>query len=109
THRSYNGYVIEAGRHRALFGGDTAYTDTFRPLRSSRRIDLAIMPIGAYDPWVRAHCTPEQALAMANDAGAEFVLPIHHRTFELSREGPHEPMQRLLAAAGSAEHRICVR
>jgi L-ascorbate metabolism protein UlaG (beta-lactamase superfamily) len=109
THRSYNGYLIEAGRHRVLFAGDTAYTDSFRGVKSSKPVDLAIMPIGAYDPWIRVHCNPEQALAMANHAGAEFVLPVHHRTFELSREPLHEPLERLLAAAGSAVDRICIR
>ena len=107
--RSYNGYLIEAGGHRVVFGGDTAMTDTFRGIRSSRPVDLAIMPIGAYDPWIRAHCSPEQALRMASDAGAEFVLPVHHRTFELSREALTEPMERLLAAAGRAAERICIR
>jgi L-ascorbate metabolism protein UlaG (beta-lactamase superfamily) len=109
TYRSYNGYLIEAGRYRVLFGGDTAYTDSFRRLRSSKPVDLAVMPIGAYDPWIRAHCTPEQALAMANDAGSEFVLPVHHRTFTLSREARGEPMERLLTAAGSSQDRICIR
>ena len=109
THRSYNGYLIEAGRFRVLFGGDTAYTDSFRQVRTSKPVDLAIMPIGAYDPWIRAHCNPEQALAMANHAGAEFVLPVHHRTFELSREPRSEPLERLLNAAGSAADRVCVR
>jgi L-ascorbate metabolism protein UlaG (beta-lactamase superfamily) len=108
THRGYNGYLIETSTHRVVFGGDTAYTDTFRPLRSSRKIDLAIMPIGAYDPWISAHCTPEQAVAMANDAGTEFILPVHHRTFQLSREPGHEPMERTLAAA-RVEERVCIR
>jgi L-ascorbate metabolism protein UlaG (beta-lactamase superfamily) len=109
TYRSYNGYVIEAGRYRVLFGGDTAYTESFRQVRTSKAVDLAIMPIGAYDPWIRAHCNPEQALAMANHAGAEMVLPVHHRTFELSREPRSEPLERLLTAAGSSPDRICVR
>ncbi len=109
TYRSYNGYLIEAGRHRVLFAGDTAYTDSFRAVRLSKAIDLAIMPIGAYNPWIRVHCNPEQAMAMANQAGAEFVLPVHHRTFELSREPRQEPMERLLGAAGSAVDRVCIR
>jgi L-ascorbate metabolism protein UlaG (beta-lactamase superfamily) len=109
TFRSYNGYLIESGRYRVIFGGDTAYTDSFRQLRTSRSVDLAIMPVGAYDPWIRAHCNPEQAWAMANHAGAEFVLPVHHGTFELSREPRGEPLERLLAAAGSAPERVCVR
>jgi L-ascorbate metabolism protein UlaG (beta-lactamase superfamily) len=109
THRGYNGYLMEAGRYRVLFGGDTAYTDAFRRIRSGKRLDLAIMPIGAYDPWIHAHCNPEQALSMANDAGAERILPVHHRTFQLSREPAGEPLQRLLQAAGAAEDRVCVR
>jgi L-ascorbate metabolism protein UlaG (beta-lactamase superfamily) len=109
VHRSYNGYLIEAGRYRVLFAGDTAYTDSFRGVRSSKPVDLAIMPIGAYDPWIRVHCNPEQALSMANHAGAEHILPVHHRTFELSREPRHEPLERLLAAAGSSEDRVCIR
>ncbi len=108
-YRSYNGYLIEAGAHRVLFGGDTAYTGVFASVRSSRPVDLAIMPIGAYDPWIRVHCNPEQALAMADQAGAEFILPVHHRTFELSLEPRGEPMERLLEAAGGAEHRIALR
>lgn len=109
VHRGYNGYLIEAGGHRIVFGGDTAYTDSFRSLRTSKPVDLAIMPIGAYDPWIHAHCNPEQALAMANHAGAEFVLPVHHRTFRLSSEPAAEPIERLLLAAGSATDRIPIR
>ncbi len=102
TFRGYNGYVIECGRYRIVFAGDTAHTPSFRALRTSRAVDLAIMPIGAYNPWIRVHCTPEQALAMANDAGADFILPVHHRTFELGREPAAEPMERLLRAAAKS-------
>jgi len=109
TFRSYNGYLIEAGRYRVVFGGDSAYTDSFRSVRSSKPVDLAIMPIGAYDPWIRAHCNPEQAMTMANHAGAESILPVHHRTFELSREPLSEPLERLLAAAGRSPERVCIR
>lgn len=109
VYRGYNGYLLELGPYRIIFGGDTAYTESFRQLRSSKRVDLAIMPVGAYDPWIRVHCNPEQAWAMANDAGAEFVLPVHHQTFQLSREPRLEPVERMLAAAGSSPHRVCVR
>ena len=109
TYRGYNGYLIEAGRFRVIFGGDTAYTEHFRRLRSSRKVDLAIMPVGAYDPWIRVHCNPEQAWAMANDAGAEFFLPVHHRTFLLGRESSQEPLERLLDAADPFAERICLR
>ncbi len=107
-YRGYNGYLVEVGSHRIVFGGDTAYTENFRSVRSARRVDLAIMPIGAYDPWIRVHCNPEQAMAMANDAGADFLLPVHHQTFQLSREPRLEPIERAVAAAGSAPERVCI-
>src|ERR1017187_8911328 len=100
AYRGYNGYTIDAGRYRVLFGGDTAATDSFRALRSSRPFDLAIMPVGAYNPWIHYHCTPEQSWEMANDAGAEFFLPVHHQTFALSSEPYLEPIERVARAAG---------
>jgi len=105
THRGYGGYLIEHGRWRVLFAGDTADTDAFR---RQRRGDthLALMPVGAYDPWIYAHCNPEQAWRMANEFAAEYVLPIHHSTFQLSREPRTEPVERLLAAAGSQASRV---
>jgi hypothetical protein len=46
---------------------------------------------------------------MANDAGAELILPVHHQTFQLSREPRLEPIERLLDAAGSASGRVCLQ
>lgn len=96
THRGYNGYLIRGEKQQVLFPGDTAFTDSFRQLRTSRPIDVALMPIGAYNPWIANHCTPEQAVQMAEWAGAERIIPIHHQTFVLSREPLHEPIERLL-------------
>ena len=45
TYRGYNGYTIDVGRRRILFGGDTAVTTAFRAVRTSRPFDLAIMPV----------------------------------------------------------------
>ena len=108
SYRGYNGYTIGAGRYQVLFGGDTAVTDAFRRLRTSRAFDLAIMPVGAYNPWIHYHCTPEQAWQMANDAGAESFLPVHHQTFALSREPYLEPVERLMDMAGQDSARIAV-
>lgn len=109
TWRGFNGYLVEVGRYRFIFGGDTAFTDTFRGVRTAKRVDLAIMPIGAYNPWIRVHCNPEQALSMATHAGSEFILPVHHQTFVLGREPAQEPILRLLTAAGSSPDRVCVQ
>jgi L-ascorbate metabolism protein UlaG (beta-lactamase superfamily) len=106
-YRGYNGYVMERNGRRILFGGDTAMTDSFANLR--RLIDLAIMSIGAYNPWIHFHCTPEQAVEMATAAGAQFIMPVHHQTFRLSFEPPREPIERFQAALRNTPERIALR
>jgi L-ascorbate metabolism protein UlaG (beta-lactamase superfamily) len=109
TYRGYNGYTIESERHRVLFGGDTAVTTSFRSLKKRRPFDLALMPVGAYNPWIHYHCTPEQAWQMAQDAGFEFFLPVHHQTLALSREPYLEPIERVYQAAGHHPERVAVK
>ncbi len=106
--RGYTGYVIECGRWRVLFPGDTGNTPLFRELKSSRPFHVALMPIGAYNPWIFNHCNPEQAWNMIQDAGVERVVPVHHKTFHLSREPVMEPIERLRAAAGASQDRIAL-
>jgi L-ascorbate metabolism protein UlaG (beta-lactamase superfamily) len=94
THRGYTGWVVEREGRRLLIGGDTASTSTFRDHRRFGPFEAAIMPIGAYDPWIANHCTPEQAVAMADAAGARLFAPVHHQSFALSREPVTEPIER---------------
>lgn len=96
--RGYNGYILAREGKKLIFGGDTAQCDSFRSLRPQGPYEAAIMPIGAYDPWVCSHCTPEQAVGMANAASARHFLPIHFKTFPFGREGIVEPLERLQAA-----------
>ncbi|MEP7072186.1 MAG: MBL fold metallo-hydrolase [Verrucomicrobiota bacterium] len=108
-YRGYNSYVLERRGHRIIFGADSALTDSFAQLRDGKPFDLAIMSIGAYDPWIRAHATPEQAVAMADAAGARWVMPIHHQTFRLSVEPFREPIERFSRALVDAPERIALR
>jgi L-ascorbate metabolism protein UlaG (beta-lactamase superfamily) len=109
TYRGYNGYLLERNGHRIIFAGDTAMTDSFAELRRQGDIDVAIMPIGAYNPWIRAHCSPEQAVEIANAAAARFIMPVHHQTFRLSFEPFREPIERFEAALRSTPKRIALR
>jgi len=106
SHRGYGGYLIQKAGRTVLFAGDTAYTDALAPLGRRGPIDLAILPIGAYDPWIANHASPEQAWAMFQALGAEYVLPIHHSTFRLSREPADEPLRRFLHIAGRDRWRV---
>jgi L-ascorbate metabolism protein UlaG (beta-lactamase superfamily) len=108
-YRGYNGYLIERNGRRIIFGGDTAMTDGFQQLQSYGSIDLAIMSIGCYNPWIRSHCNPEQAVQMANDAGAQFIMPVHHQTFQLSFEPFREPIERFEAALRTQPERVALR
>jgi L-ascorbate metabolism protein UlaG (beta-lactamase superfamily) len=105
-HRGYGGYLISKGGRTVLFAGDTAFTDAFDRLGARVKVDLAILPIGAYDPWIANHASPEEAWRMFKGLGAEYLLPVHHSTFRLSREPVEEPMERLLAAAGDESWRV---
>lgn len=105
----YNAYLLEREGTTILFGGDTAYTDSFRRACSGRKIHVAVLPIGGYRPYIYMHASPEQAWQMFCDLGADYLVPIHHQTFILSYEPPEEPLKRLLAAAGDRADRIVIR
>jgi L-ascorbate metabolism protein UlaG (beta-lactamase superfamily) len=101
--RSYNAYLLTRNGRTILFGGDTAFQEMFTAIKDRGiLIDVAMMPIGAYDPWIRVHANPEQAVEMARHAGASVILPMHWNTFIQSDEPRHEPIERLHAAASAA-------
>jgi len=107
--RGYNGYILRREGKAVLFGGDTALTPALRQARSRGPYEVAIMPIGAYRPWIRNHCTPEEALEMANAAGAKRIVPVHHQTFRLSEEPNQEPIERLRAALVHEPERLALQ
>lgn len=109
TYRGYNGYILKREGRALVFGGDTAKTPLFASYRRHGPFDAAIMPIGTYNPWIRHHCTPEQSIEMADAAGARLFVPIHHKSFRLSNEPFHEPIERAEAALAVEADRLVVR
>jgi L-ascorbate metabolism protein UlaG (beta-lactamase superfamily) len=118
-HRGFNSYVVEPAEpeggtlwghaRRVLLAGDTAETDVFDALAGRvGPVGLACLGIGAYDPWVHHHATPEQAWGMFQRSGAGRMMPIHHATFQLGDEPPGEPIERLLRVAGRAGEPLIV-
>lgn len=107
--RGYNGYVLRREGRAVLFAGDTAKTPLFAGLRPRGPFEVAIMPIGAYRPWIWNHCTPEEAFEMADAAGARYIAPVHHQTFQLSDEPMTEPIERLQNAMASEPARLALR
>jgi len=109
TWRGYTGWVLEREGRRILIGGDTAVTAAFKNHRRYGPFDAAVMPIGAYDPWIYNHCTPEQAVAMADAAGARLIVPVHHQSFRLSNEPFMEPIDRIQQALAKEHDRLALR
>lgn len=101
THRDYGGYVIRAGEKCIFHCGDSAYFPGFREIGERQQIDIALMPIGAYDsPSGRdVHMNPEEAVRAFHEVGAKIMIPMHYGTFPLGNEPMEEPVDRLLAEA----------
>ncbi|MFI9544333.1 MBL fold metallo-hydrolase [Streptomyces sp. NPDC052016] len=99
----WGGWVLtDPDGQRVYFAGDTGYGHWFS--RIGQRypgIDLALLPIGAYDPrwWLSdVHCDPEEAVRAARDLGVRRMAPMHWGTFVLSAEPVLEPLLRVRAA-----------
>ena len=101
THRDYGGYIVRAGGKSVFHCGDSAYFDGFKDIAKRCEIDIALMPIGAYEsPSGRdVHMNPEEAVRAFADLGAKVLIPMHYGTFPLGNEPHHEPVERLLMEA----------
>lgn len=102
----YASFMIEAAGKTIYFGGDTAYSPHFTEIaKQFPNIDVAILPIGAYEPrWMmhKNHVNPEEALQGFIDLRAKGMIPMHYDTFRLSREPIGEAPKALLRAADAA-------
>lgn len=103
SHRGFGGFIIEVGGRVIYHCGDTAYFDGFEEIGRRFPVDVALLPIGAYDPPSSrpVHMNPEEALEAFVTLGAKVMVPMHYGTFRLSYEPLDEPPKRLLAAAHS--------
>ena len=101
THRDYGGYLVRAGGKSVFHCGDSAYFDGFKDIGKRGGIDVALMPIGAYEsPSGRdVHMNPEEAVRAFADLDAKVLIPMHYGTFPLGNEPSEEPVDRLLMEA----------
>ena len=103
----WGGFTIDVADRRIYFAGDSAYAPFFREVR--RRlgpIDLALLPIGAYEPrWFMqsVHMNPAEAVQAHLDLEAAASIAMHFGTFQLTTEGIDEPV-RALERARLAHH-----
>jgi L-ascorbate metabolism protein UlaG (beta-lactamase superfamily) len=98
----WGSFVIALDSLRVFFAGDTAYGRFFSDIRRhAGPIDLALLPIGAYEPrWFMhvVHMNPDEAVRAHVDLEAAQSIAMHFGTFQLTTEGIDEP-QRALAEA----------
>ena len=104
SHRGYGGYVLQAGKHSVYHAGDTAYFAGFREIGRRLSPELALLPIGAYNPpqFRNVHANPADATRAFLDLNARWMVPMHYGTFRLSHEPIDEPLQLLDEEARSA-------
>lgn len=100
-HRGYGGYVLRHGHQSLYHAGDTAYFEGFREIGRRLRPDLALLPIGAYDPpsFRAVHTSPADAVQAFLDLGSRWMVPMHYGSFRLSHEPFHQPLEYLAAEA----------
>ena len=105
THRDYGGFVVASEKRSIFHCGDSAYFGGFKKIGAREDIDIALMPIGAYEPpsGRDVHMNPEEALDAFEDTGARLMIPMHFGTFMLSCEHPDEPLESLMAEAERRE------
>lgn len=100
------GFVLEAAGRRVFFAGDTGYSRDFADIGARfAPIDLALIPIGAYEPrwFMRAmHVNPEEAVRIHRDIGSRLSVAMHWGTFRLTEEPLDEPPRMLAAALRAA-------
>lgn len=92
----WGGFMIQVADKRIYFAGDSGYGDFFREVR--RRlgaIDLALLPIGAYEPrWFMQpiHMNPAEAVQAHLDLESPRSIGMHFGTFRMTSEGIDAPL-----------------
>ena len=102
----WGGFVIEAAGAVVYFAGDSGYCPDFAEIgRRFPRIDLALLPIGAYEPrWFmrQQHMNPKEAVRAHLDVKPGRSLGMHFGTFQLTDEASDAPVSALRHAQALA-------
>lgn len=102
----WGGYVLQAAGRKLYFAGDTGLGAVFKEIgKRFGPIHTALIPIGAYEPrsiMKPSHVTPEEAVQLAQDIGAQTLVGMHWGTIVLTDEPQFEAPGRFKAAAAAA-------
>ncbi|MCC6600885.1 MAG: MBL fold metallo-hydrolase [Crocinitomicaceae bacterium] len=98
--RLWGSFLIRTKTTSIFFGADSGYGSHFGEIRrlfGSPRI--AIIGIGPYKPeWFMSpsHTSPADAIRVAENLGADYLIPMHYGTFDLADEPLGDPLRELL-------------
>jgi len=103
----WSGFMIEAAGRRLLFAGDSGAGGHWAEIgKKLGPPDLALLPIGAYEPrWMMAavHMNPQEAVQAHQALGAQRSIGMHFGTFRLTDEAVDAPVQALSLARDAAK------
>lgn len=105
-------WLLDSGTRQTYFAGDSGFYPGFAEIgRRFPGIDVALLPIGAYEPrWFMRyqHLDPTEAYRAFLDLGARWMVPMHWGAFDLTDE-PVDLAPRVLAqvvAAAGGDPRV---
>lgn len=96
------GYLLQFGKHKLYFVGDTGYGPNFKEIGNTHGpIDISLIPIGAYKPeWFMGpiHISPPQAIQVHKDIQSIQSIAMHFGTFPLADDGQDTAQNELILA-----------
>jgi L-ascorbate metabolism protein UlaG (beta-lactamase superfamily) len=96
----WGGWMFQS-KETVYFGGDSGYFREFKEIGERFDIDIALLPIGAYEPeWFMkdSHMSPEEAVQTYLDIKAKHFIPMHYGAFRLADDTTAEALERLQEA-----------
>lgn len=98
------GYAVLGPQHRAYYSGDTGLFPAMKDIGERLGpFDVTMIEVGQYhQAWPDWHIGPEQAVLAHQWVRGRVMLPVHWGLFSLAAHGWTEPIERVLAAAGSS-------
>ena len=106
NHSLWSGFMLEIAGHRLFFAGDSGAGHHWAEI--GRRLgapDLALLPIGAYEPraiMAAVHVNPAEAVAAHLALGSAQSVGMHFGTFQLTDEPIDAPPADLAVARAEA-------
>ncbi|MBI3587250.1 MAG: MBL fold metallo-hydrolase [Ignavibacteriales bacterium] len=98
-----SGYIMQ-GTKTVFFAGDTGLFDEFTEIGNRFNIDISLLPIGDYYPYLwfipgfvkmtrERHMAPNDVPKALEMLRTKSVVPIHWGTFKVSGTDLHEPLE----------------